>query len=184
MARSRVDDQLQVGRFHVLDVSFTAPPVLLPVYGFSQVTLPEIQVNLRDIPEGNYEYVRRVTMSASVSDVVLSQGVSLFNSDFYDWVRAAVVGRKPPKTLMIVQFSALGEGANAFPQGAVNIPSGGQISPGVEFAARIPGRAWILRECRPRAYKPGTDFDGLSQDVSIAQLTIAVEEMEEFSMGQ
>lgn len=185
MARAQITDFLQVGRFHLIDVSFTIPPILLPIYGFKNCSLPEISIGLRDIPEGNYEYPRRVVSGAEVSSVVLEQGVSLFNSDFWDWTRKAVIGRKPPKNLLIVQFTRAGDGSNAFAPGSdvARIPSGNQIAGGFEFSRRIPGKAWMLKECRPQRFKPGSDFDAMSQDVSVAQLELAVEEMEEFSLG-
>jgi phage tail-like protein len=182
VARGQQSDFLQIGRFHVVDVSFTIPPVLVPVFGFKGCTLPQITINMRNIVEGNYEYPRKVVQGAEVGNVMLEQGVSLINSDFWDWTRKAVVGRKPPKNLLIVQFqrrNAAGggnvlDGATAF---------GNQIPGGFEFQNKVPGRAWILKQCRPAMYKPGTDFDGMSQEVSIAQLELAYEEFEEFSLG-
>ena len=180
MARTQLNDFLQAGRFHVLDVSFSFPPVLLPVFGFRGCTLPELSINIREIVEGNYEYPRKVVSGASVGNITLQQGVSLFNSDFWDWARKTVVGNKPPKDLMIVQFTQMGSQQNLVD---TFLPSATQIPPGLEFAARIPGRAWVLKKCRPTRYKPGTDFDGMSQEVSIAELDLAVEEFEEFSVG-
>jgi phage tail-like protein len=177
VARDPINDFLQAGRFHVLDVSFSFPPVLLPVFGFRGCTLPELSINIREIVEGNYEYPRKVVSGASVGNITLQQGVSLFNSDFWDWARKTVVGNKPPKDLMIVQFTRMGSNENLLGGG------GSQVPPGLEFASRIPGRAWVLKKCRPARYKPGTDFDGMSQEVSIAELDLAVEEFEEFSVG-
>jgi len=177
VAREPINDFLQAGRFHVLDVSFSFPPVLLPVFGFRGCTLPELSINIREIVEGNYEYPRKVVSGASVGNITLQQGVSLFNSDFWDWARKAVVGNKQPKNLVIIQFTRMGTNDNLL-EGI-----GNQLPPGIEFASRIPGRAWVCKNCRPARYKPGTDFDGMSQEVSIAELDIAVEEFEEFSVG-
>lgn len=191
MSRDRLSDFLQVGSFHILDVSFSIPPVLLPVFGFARCTLPQVNVEMRRIKEGNYEYPRKVVQSADVSVVTLEQGVSIFNSDFGDWVRKAVIGRVGPKNLLIVQFTRINPVADRL-GGAVNVTAGvrGQLPGGFggggfsfEFARRLPGRAWLLKECRPSSYKPGTDFDGLSQDISIATLDIEYEEFAEFSLG-
>lgn len=185
MARSPLTDFLQVGRFHIIDVSFAIPMVLLPVYGFKSCTLPELSLNIRPVIEGNYEYARKVISGAEVSNITLEQGVSLFNSDFWDWTRKAVVGRKPAKNLLIVQFTRMGESANAFAPGddVATLPSGTQIPGAFEFTKKIPGRAWLCRECRPARYKPGSDFDGMSQDISLASLELSMEEFEEFSLG-
>lgn len=188
MARSQLNDYLQVGRFHILDVSFTVPPVLIPIFGFARCTLPQVNLDIREISEGNYEYPRKVVRGATVSNVMLEQGVSMFNSDFWDWTRKAIVGRKPPKTLLIVHFTRISTGAgnvlgNLSADIAVPGPVGNQTLGGFEFQEKIPGKAWVLKECRPASFKPGADFDAMSQDVSIAQLELAFEEFEEFSLG-
>ena len=185
MARSQINDFLQVGRFHIIDVSFTVPPILVPIFGFKACTLPTLSVDIREVQEGNYEYPRKVVRGASVGNVILEQGVSLFNSDFWDWTRKAVVGRKPPKNLLIVQFTRMSEGGNMLSNLSVPVapPFGDQIVGGFEAQKKVPGKAWMLKECRPASYKPGSDFDGLSQEVSIALLELAFEEYEEFSLG-
>ena len=180
MARSRTTDFLQVGKFHVVDVSFTVPPVLLPVYGFRGCSLPELVLRFKSIQEANYEFPRKVVTGAEVGNVSLQQGVSLFNSDFWDWARKAVIGRKPKKNILIVQFTGIGFSGGG---NALSNVGFGQIVGGFEFARRLPGRAWLLKECEPARYKPGTDFDGMSQEVSIAELELAFEEFEEFSLG-
>ena len=180
MARAQLTDYLQVGRFHVLDVSFTIPPILLPVFGFRSCTLPEVVANMKNITEGNYEFPRKVYSGAEVGDVTLTQGVSLFNSDFYDWMRKAIVGQRGPKNLLIVQFLNKGSKRST---GVGNVPGFGNLAGGLEFVQRLPGRAWLLKNCRPSRYKPGSDFDAMSQEVSVAELTLSVEEMEEYSMG-
>lgn len=186
MAREQINDFLQVGRFHVVDVSFTIPPILVPVYGFARCSLPSLKLDIREIHEGNYEYPRKMIKGASVDNIVLEQGVSLFNSDFWDWTRKAVVGRKPPKNLLIVQFTRMNTG-NVLAGLNFNVafppPVGNQVVGAFEAQKKVPGRAWLLSGCRPASYKPGSDFDGLSQEVSIAQLEIAFEEFEEFSLG-
>lgn len=174
MARAQLTDYLQVGRFHVLDMSFTIPPILLPVYGFKTCSMPEMIANVKSITEGNYEFPRKVYSGAEIGDVTLTQGVSLLNSDFYDWMRKAVIGQRGPKNILIVQF--LNSKGKTF-------SGSGAITGGLEFVARLPGRAWLLKNCRPSRYRPGSDFDAMSQEISIAELTLSIEEMEEYSLG-
>jgi hypothetical protein len=52
-----------------------------------------------------------------------------------------------------------------------------------EFAARIPARAWLLHNCMPARYKPSGDFDAMSSALSIAELEMAVEMVEEISLA-
>jgi len=168
---------LQVGRFHILDVSVSIPFVLLPVFGFMRCSLPEITADVYKIKEGNYEYPRKIIKGADVGDITLEQGVSIFNSDFGDWMRKGVVGQVSPKNLLIVQFSRINP--NQTPDFSGNF--GGAFS--LEFAVRVPGRAWLLKECRPARYKPGSDLDAMSQDISVASLDISMEEFVELSLG-
>lgn len=177
MPRERLTDFLQVGNFHVLDVSLTIPPVLLPIFGFARCTLPQVNVEMHTIKEGNYEFPRKVVKAASVDPVTLEQGVSIFNSDFGDWIRKGIVGRVRPKNLLLIQFTRI----NPTDQADFNVTLGGALN--FEAAVRLPGRAWLLKACRPSSYKPGSDFDGMSQDISVASLTLEYEEFTEFSLG-
>lgn len=52
-----------------------------------------------------------------------------------------------------------------------------------DFAPRIPGKAWILYGCVPSRFKPVSDFDALSSDVSLSELEVAVERWDEISLG-
>lgn len=180
MAREQLSDFLQAGRFHVLDVSISIPFVLLPVFGFMRCTLPEMTADIFKIKEGNYEFPRKVIKGAEVGAITLEQGVSIFNSDFGDWMRKAVVGQISPKNLLIIQFSRINP-ADAGDDGVASADIGGFFT--LEFAKRIPGRAWLLKNCRPARFKPGTDFDGMAQEISVASLDIEMEEFVELSLG-
>lgn len=179
MGRDRIQDFLQVGNFHVMDVSPAIPPVLIPLFGFARCTAPEVTLDMYRIKEGNYEWARKVVKGADAQPITLEQGVSILNSDFGDWFSKSVVGRVDPRDLMIVHFTKIG------------FAGGGSISPNLpalsafptEFVRRIPGRAWLLSACRPSGYKAASDFDGLSQDISIATLTLEYEELTEISLG-
>lgn len=61
----------------------------------------------------------------------------------------------------------------------------GAISGGmpIDFAARIPARAWVLHGCLPTRYKVGSDFDAKSGEVSIAELDLKPELVEEISLS-
>lgn len=51
-----------------------------------------------------------------------------------------------------------------------------------EVYPKVPARAWLLKGCIPTRYKPGTDFDATSGQVSIMELDVAPEGMEEISL--
>jgi len=83
-------------------------------------------------------------------------------------------------------ISSLFAGGGALGLGAV---AGGALAGSVagygpfEFASRIPGRAWLLHNCLPMRYKAGSDFDASSGQVSLQELEVQPEYVEEFSLG-
>jgi len=52
-----------------------------------------------------------------------------------------------------------------------------------EKAGRIPGRAWMLRDCLPTRYKVASDFDATSSNVSLMELDVQPEYFEEISLA-
>jgi hypothetical protein len=51
-----------------------------------------------------------------------------------------------------------------------------------EFFPRIPAKAWLLQGCLPVKYKPSGDFEGSSSNISIGEVEMAVEFMEEITL--
>lgn len=51
------------------------------------------------------------------------------------------------------------------------------------FAMRIPARAWLLHNCLPTRYKSGSDFDASNAQISLQELEVMPEHIEEFSLG-
>ena len=89
-------------------------------------------------------------------------------------------------TLTAAAFGAAGgAGAgSAFLAGAA--ATGGAMYAGIgpfEFANRLPARAWLLHGCLPIRYLAGSDFDASSGAVSIQELEVQPEYIEEFSLG-
>jgi phage tail-like protein len=179
---SRFSDYLMNYHFHVMDVSFTSPAVLNISAGFRHCSAPQISVETKDIKEGTFEYHKRVVVSASVDDVELQQGMQVFNSDFYDWIVGTIAGKQNMrKNLLLIQFSDVLTGVNTGTGTASQILN--TFVPINDLFARTPARAWLLRDCLPVRYKAGTDFDALSVDVSIAELTVRPYQIDEFSFG-
>ena len=177
MARSRLSDPLQINKFHLLDVSFSSGgglPVFVPLFGFKSVTLPTWTNTYKEVNEGNYEFKRYAALEkAEMTPVTLEQGVSLLNSDFYQWTKDSALGKVTPRNFLLIQFTNQAATDGDFSIGGFGFPDG----------ARFPGRAWLMKNCRPISYKPGSDFDALSGEVSLAILEFALEEMVEFSLG-
>ena len=51
------------------------------------------------------------------------------------------------------------------------------------FATRIPARGWILHGCLPVRYRAGSDFEAASGEISLMELEVQPEYIEEFSLG-
>lgn len=52
-----------------------------------------------------------------------------------------------------------------------------------ELYPKVPARAWLLRGCLPVRYKAGSDFDATSGQVSIMELDVQPEQVEEISLA-
>jgi phage tail-like protein len=187
VARARYTDHLNVSKFQLLDVSFSIPMVLLPLFGFRSVSFPQLSLSYKQVKEGNYEYPRNTTVErAEITAMTLEQGVSLINSDFWDWIRKAVTSKVPKKNLLLIQFTSLNPTPPLLNQSALSKVPGASSLGGFgvfEDGTRIPGKAWMLYNCRPLSYKPGTDLDAMSGEISLATLEIQPEEIEEISIG-
>lgn len=193
MARPRALDILQSYSFWVFDASGTQGNPLFsvfdPVLGFSAVTAPEIQVELQEIRPGNWEYARRVVKHASVQPILLSRGVRFFDSDFYNWISNAIRGVQPVRrNLVIVHFMGfrpIRQLVNAVAAGD-GAPTSARVGPETGITSlveRLPGRAWILHGCVPTRYKAGSDFDATNGNVSIAELEVSPEYIEEMTVS-
>jgi hypothetical protein len=63
-----------------------------------------------------------------------------------------------------------------------NLADLGGLGP-VEVLSKIPGRAWMLHSCIPVRYKSGTDMNASNGAISIMELEVRTEFVEEFSLG-
>lgn len=181
----RLFDYLNNYRFHVIDVTFGAPSVLNLSYGFARVSMPELTVETREIKEGVLENKHFVAHAVSVGQVVLERGVSIFNSDFSDWIIPVIRGVKNQRrNLLLVQFSDTSLFAST-DQGAGG-GVGDLLNQFLNFSdllSRLPARAWMLYDCIPVHYKAGSDLDALGNEISIAQLTVQPHFSSEIALG-
>lgn len=185
---SRFSDYLTNLHFYMMDVSFKTPVVFNVSYGFRYIQAPELTVNTKEVKDGTNAYHKFVFQSATVGSITLHQGVQIFNSDFYDWIKSSVDGTQSyRRNFVMLQFTdiapfSVGDNGTG-PLGGVGGVILNSVMPLNDLLARVPGRAWMLKGCIPTHYKAATDFDALSADVSIIELTIQPEEFSEFSVG-
>lgn len=195
--RYHVNDFLQNFRFHLLDVSFSTsgiPFVFNPIAGFSSISSPELTLNTEEIEEGNSKFVHHVRRKVSCSSVVLSKGVEIIDTSFWDWFVAtanrlasggnfSVSGRR--RDLVLVQFTNYGIGTQAegFSDFLSNISVlGGGFIPDFRGSLKVPGKAWLLKDCFPTRYKPTSDLDATSGDISLEEIEIQPRYFEQLSL--
>lgn len=176
LGRNRLADLLQSYSFWVFDATgpiggTTLFSVFDPVLGFVSASAPELSIETQSIQAGNFEFPYFYVKSAKAASITLTRGVRWYDSDFYVWMLNAIRGRHPMRrNLVLVQFMGL-KTSNGL---GTEI---GQLS----LVERIPARAWYLHQCIPVRYKAGSDFDAKSADVSIAELEIQPETIDELT---
>jgi phage tail-like protein len=173
---------MQVFQFWLFDVSGGAGNILFsifdPTLAFSACTAPEIIVEPRVVQPGNWEFKRKVVKTADVSPVSLSRGTQFFDSDFYNWISNAIRGRQPVRRdIVLIHFLPFSVQRQFLFNGTG--PELGITSLG----ERTPGRAWLLHGCLPTRYKAGSDFDATASDVSIQELELAPEHVDEITLA-
>jgi phage tail-like protein len=205
MPRPRLNDLMQQHSFWLFDAGILGGNVLFPVFdpslAFATASTPEITATEHEIVTGNWQFSRRFIKSATVSPIVLGRGVRFYDSDMYNWITAAILGKDPVRrSLCLMHFLGLRSGGRAgqIIGGAATGALTGALSGGLSSAAqgavggailggfinnRIPGRLWMLHDCIPTRYKAGGDFDASSGAVSIQELEVQPEHVVEVTVS-
>ena len=167
MARSQSTDMYHAMKYHmkVVSTGVDGGQKVGAQGGFNTLTLPEATVEVVEYKEGIYLYKRKFPGDVTFSDITATNGVIKGNTDTYKWLRAAYLGKEYRCDLQIKHFhrEESGEGTNYLdvqPKRVINVFEA--------FASRV---------------KPGSDFDGMSQEISVASLDIEIEEFTELSLG-
>lgn len=192
MARMAETDFLQSMRFHVLaTVSNVANPFRYKVVtgqtsdgvdveaqaGFSAVTTPEVSVEVVEYHEGHHIYTHKFPGRPTVSDVTLSRGVAIEDTDFIRWMIQAIEGSDEHTyraDLLIYHGGRAGlPRASKVSLDETHIAVGG---PTRRYSiGNTPTRAYELKEAFPIRCKVAGDLDATSGDISVAELDIAYE---------
>lgn len=131
----------------------------------------------RDLMLIHYFAISPVTLAMQIADNPASAIPGAFAAGLGGAMTAKIVSSMPPSALPgFLIPSGLGQTAAAL------APVTG-MAPPVEFAPRLPAKAWKLKKCIPTRWKGGGDFDAMSGDVSIAEMEIAPERIEELSLS-
>lgn len=133
------------------------------------------------------------TIAAAWGDVAARRWLSFFREPTPQFGGATV-----RRNLVLVQFfprnfsipgvDQLVAGVTPTGDGIIGFHSVGPFEntsrlPNVVLSPRIPAKAWLMAGCLPTRCKPGSDFDANSSDVSIQELEISIEDVEEISLA-
>lgn len=162
MARSASTDPLLAHNFALLDVPVAGLlPTAFPIktvqsavasgsfVGFRSLTMPEATIEMKEIKEGNWPYTHKTpTGFVDSGTVSMEFAVFGFNTDMWLYFQQAIWGRiAPRRSFIVVQTRA----------DKLTIQ-----------------RAYWLEDCLPQSWKPVSDFDATSSEVSVESMTLDV----------
>lgn len=211
MARSGYVDLLQSHRFWAFDAGSLTMPVFNPLFGFNSISSPEISLETETFKDGTFPFMRTVAKGATASSLTFTRGVAPWDGDFYDWIARWVYGSYDSvssvnkvirqalnsdtefdlrRDIVLVHFTRIdpiytisrsisGTGTTITQDDLAGLGGIGPFS----VLTKIPGKAWRLRGCVPLRYKAGSDFDAQQAAMSIGELEIQPESIEEFNLG-
>lgn len=169
MARSGVSDPLQNYSFALRELAsppvgnnpLLSAPVLgedgsTSLIGFQSISMPDVTLELKEVNEGNWPHIHKVPMTRmTTGDVTLTKALYPKNSDFNTWIFQSVWGRGSVRRSFVIVHLAR------------------QVE---TLGARFDdGRFIHIHNCLPVSWKPGSDLEANSSDVSLEELTIHVE---------
>lgn len=202
MARTVRTDHVQNYRFRVAVVDGGSQGLLanlatgaITLFGgryasFSKVNIPNVTLETQDIQEGVWPFKRRVITGASLDTVSLERGVTLIDSSFWQWAIGAITGDIARKTVIIellhrTQEPALYPGPQQDRLRAASLTAtatfrgGDVITASIKPSIPVVAKRWVLHECIPVRVKPASDLDATSAEVSLAELEIHANYMEQ-----
>ena len=165
MARSIDTDPLQAFNFYLLDVPIPSViPVAFPfkegqgasegqLLSFKSISIPDVKLETKEVQEGNWPFKHVIPLGyVSTGECTIRSAVTPLSLDFYIWFHQAVYGIfGPRRNFTVVQARA---------------------------DKQIPRRVILLEGCIPISWKPTSDFDASSSELSIEELTMSVHRVE------
>ena len=166
---------------------------------FSRISIPSTNIETEEFKEGVWPFRRRAIVGASLDTVLMERGVTMLDSSFWTWAMAAITGDASRKMLIIELMHrakpnlpilssirngnilgsssggrSLGVTANTAPNVQATVLTA-TISPELPVVAK----RWVLHECIPVRVKPASDLDATNAEVSIAELEVHANWMEQ-----
>lgn len=159
MARSFISDPLLAHNFALIEVPTpTLLPLAFPIktatsaiangnfVGFTSMTVPEFTMEMKEIKQGNWSYVHQVpTGYQHGGNVTLTMAVMPLNIDMYQWWLQVVNGIFAPRRNLLLAHT--------------------------RHDKALPARMLSCENCIPVSWKPATDFDATTSQVSLEYIT-------------
>ena len=183
MARPRVSDLFQNYPFWLVDVSPSVRPPFVtlggPLYGFSEISHPEITVDQARIAQLNQSFPDYTFMGASTGSITLKRGARFYDSSFFIWVDRYIQGEdSSERNLLLIHFMG-----QAFPDSnEARVAGGISLGPNFVEIVRVPGKAWMLWGCKPIRWSAGQGLDARSGEVTVNELDVQPVSVDEFSL--
>lgn len=188
-------------------------PVLTPLYGFSAITAPTLDAKTKTIAQSNCHHDVTVVTGGEEGPIVLTRGAQLGDAEFFRWVLAAITGdpsARPAtsafgvgapivhirRNLFLIHFMGripfFASAGTDLTTGASRLGSAGGVTGAFleslvpapfEGGIKIPARCWHLKGCVPTKYKAASDFNATDSNISLMELTVQPEKIEEINLG-
>ncbi len=160
LARSATQDPFHSNRFVlVLRSGPFAVGFFDSLASFQAISLPEQSIETLEYSEGIYTYSRLYPGRSSFGTVTCSRGVVKGDSGLGRWIRRTAEGWNYRATLAIHHFHRSDVAGRT-----------SYLDKGID-----PSRAIVLMNCFPIRFKPGSDFDAMSAEISVEEIEFAVE---------
>jgi phage tail-like protein len=155
-ARSVNDDPYQNFRFHVYD-SGGILNVTNPSGGFSSVSVPELNIDMGEYREGLWIYSQKFPIRPHFTPLSLHKGVMRNDSVLYKVAKSAVEGKLYRTDIIIKQFHRT------------------DVTGLINYKNSSASREIRAYNCVPIRYRPSSDLDSQSPDISIEEMDFEVE---------
>jgi phage tail-like protein len=169
--RAAATDMMQGFRYHVTassnggatDPLQTTPEADRDKYetkghaGFQQVTMPELSVEASEYREGIMKWTQKYPGPPTVGEVTLSRGITKRDTAFFDMVMASIEGNEYRADVTIWHYQRTEMG----------------MAQAAETSKTV--RRLEAYDCFATMAKPSGDLEAMAGDVSLAEMTLAVE---------
>lgn len=182
--KSPLLDPTQVKSYLIIDmpnfIDYDISEALMPTrigltslaFGFSAATMPEVEIVTEQVNQGIMVPPIDIITGVTIGSVTLTRGVYVVDAEFYNWVRMAAAGETYGgmfrRDLLIILFKE---------RVGFKIPDIPLLPKGIPF------RAYFMSDVIPVRYKPGSDLQGDSSELSLQEIELKPQNMYQVDAG-